>query len=65
MYFYGKYGFFLVPLCDFSENGKVKSEVEKELLRLRARLTKRFHKACADYGLISDGDHILIGLSGG
>ena len=65
MYFYGKYGFFLVPLCDFSENGKVKSEAEKELLRLRARLTKRFHKACADYGLISDGDHILIGLSGG
>ena len=43
----------------------MKSEVEKELLRLRARLTKRFHKACADYGLISDGDHILIGLSGG
>ena len=65
MYFYGKYGFFLVPLCDFSENGKVKSEAEKELLRLRARLTKRFHKACADYALISDGDHILIGLSGG
>ena len=28
-------------------------------------LTKRFHKACADYGLIEDGDHILIGLSGG
>ena len=33
--------------------------------RLRAKLTKRFHKACADYGLIADGDHILIGLSGG
>ena len=32
---------------------------------MRARLTKRFHKACADYGLIADGDHILIGLSGG
>ena len=31
----------------------------------RERLTKRFHKACADYGLITDGDHILIGLSGG
>ena len=28
-------------------------------------LTKRFHKACADYALIEDGDHILIGLSGG
>lgn len=36
-----------------------------ELIRLQARLTKRFHKACADYGLIADGDHILIGLSGG
>ena len=31
----------------------------------RDRLTKRFHKACADYSLIADGDHILIGLSGG
>lgn len=33
--------------------------------RLRARLTRRFHQACADYRLIADGDHILIGLSGG
>ena len=41
------------------------SPQEIELARLRARLTKRFHKACADYGLIADGDHILIGLSGG
>ena len=31
----------------------------------RERLTRRFHKACADYNLIADGDHILIGLSGG
>lgn len=38
---------------------------EIELIRLQSRLTKRFHKACADYGLITDGDHILIGLSGG
>ena len=29
------------------------------------KITKRFHKACADYGLIADGDYILIGLSGG
>lgn len=35
------------------------------LSKMQARLTKRFHKACADYGLIADGDHILIGLSGG
>ena len=38
---------------------------EIELIRLRSRLTKRFHKACADYGLIADGDHILVGVSGG
>ena len=42
-----------------------KTPEEIELIRLRSRLTKRFHKACADYGLIADGDHILIGLSGG
>ena len=29
------------------------------------QLTRKFHKACADYRLIEDGDHILIGLSGG
>ena len=28
-------------------------------------IVKLFHKACADYGLIADGDHILVGLSGG
>lgn len=33
--------------------------------KLRNRITKRFHKACADYQLIEEGDHILIGLSGG
>lgn len=38
---------------------------EIELRKLRDRLTKRFHKASADYGLIEEGDHILIGLSGG
>ena len=38
---------------------------EKELNRLQKRLTTRFNKACAEYGLIEDGDKILIGLSGG
>ena len=42
---------------------KTPEQIETE--KLQARLTKRFHKACADYGLIADGDHILIGLSGG
>ena len=42
-----------------------KTPQEIALIKLRSRLTKRFHKACADYGLIADGDHILIGLSGG
>ena len=35
------------------------------LRRLEARITKRFHKACAEYGLLRDGDHVLIGVSGG
>ena len=42
-----------------------KTPEEIELAKLRDRLTKRFHKACADYALIEEGDHILIGLSGG
>jgi len=29
------------------------------------KIVQKFHKACAEYGLIEDGDHILIGLSGG
>ncbi len=32
---------------------------------LHAKLRRRFHQACADYGLLQDGDHVLIGLSGG
>ena len=43
----------------------MKSPEQIELGKLQNRLTKRFHKACADYSLIEDGDHILIGLSGG
>ena len=42
-----------------------KSPEQIELSKLQAKLTRRFHKACADYGLIADGDRILIGLSGG
>ena len=42
-----------------------KTAEQIELEQLQLRLTKRFHKACADYQLIADGDHILIGLSGG
>ena len=42
-----------------------KTPEEIECLKLQSRLTKRFHKACADFSLIEDGDHILIGLSGG
>lgn len=40
-------------------------KVNPEFVRLKKRITTRFHKACADYGLIEDGDKILIGLSGG
>lgn len=38
---------------------------DPEYRKLQARLTRLFHKACADYALIEDGDHILVGLSGG
>lgn len=33
--------------------------------RLHHRLYKRFQKALADYHMLSDGDRILVGLSGG
>ena len=55
------YSNFSLPLQSDME----KTPEQIELIKLRARITKRFHKACADYGLIADGDHILIGLSGG
>ena len=44
---------------------KEKSPEEVHIEHLRAKITRKFHKACADYGLIEDGDHILVGLSGG
>ena len=47
----------------FSEVMRTPEQIE--LSRLQNRLTKRFHKACADYSLIENGDHILIALSGG
>ena len=43
----------------------MKNKENIELVKLRKRITTRFHKACADYGLIEDGDKILVGLSGG
>ena len=58
----------LHDICHFFTNFApimTKTPEEIALAKLRARLTKRFHKACADYGLIADGDHILVGLSGG
>lgn len=42
-----------------------KTPEQIECAKLGNRLTKRFHKACADYSLIEDGDHVLVGLSGG
>ena len=55
------YPIFSLPLHSDME----KTPEQIAFIKLRTRLTKRFHKACADYGLIADGDHILIGLSGG
>lgn len=34
-------------------------------MNINAKIVQKFHKACAEYGLIADGDHILVGLSGG
>ena len=33
--------------------------------KLEKRIASRFQKAVYDYGLIEDGDRILVGLSGG
>ena len=42
-----------------------KTQEQIEIEKQRTRLTKFFHEACAGYQLIEEGDHILIGLSGG
>ena len=60
-HFCGIFAIFSLTLHPFMN----KTPEEIALVKLRTRLTKRFHKACADYGLIADGDHILVGLSGG
>ena len=38
---------------------------EQQLQLLYRQLVRLFNKACADYSLIADNDHILVGLSGG
>lgn len=38
---------------------------EKRKMTLEERITRRFQQALVRYGLTSDGDHILVGLSGG
>jgi tRNA(Ile)-lysidine synthase TilS/MesJ len=42
---------------------KTAAEIEQE--RLRERLFRSFHQGCQQYGLLADGDRVLIGLSGG
>ena len=39
--------------------------MESTLRRLQTNIQRRFNKGCVDYQLLSDGDRILIGLSGG
>lgn len=36
-----------------------------EQAKLEGKIWQTFHKTCADYGLLQDGDRILVGLSGG
>ncbi len=43
----------------------MKSQSDNLSRRLEKRLNERFVKAMATYHLIEDGDHILVGLSGG
>ena len=43
----------------------MKTPEQTALERQYKRLARRFHMACADYMLLADGDHVLIGLSGG
>ena len=38
---------------------------ETEEQRLMRRVERRLMKGVVDYGLIEDGDHLLVGLSGG
>lgn len=45
-----------------TEEEKIQAKAQAKVL---AKIRKRFHKACADYGLIEDGDHILVAISGG
>lgn len=42
---------------------KTATQIEQE--RLSKHLFRRFHQACQQYGLLADGDKVLIGLSGG
>lgn len=39
--------------------------METENERILRRIRTRFNATCADYGLIADGDKILVGVSGG
>ncbi len=43
----------------------MKTPEQIALSRQYKRLSQRFHMACVTYGLLADGDHVLIGLSGG
>ena len=38
---------------------------KQKIVTLSEKIVQKFHKACAEYGLIADGDHVLVGLSGG
>ena len=40
-------------------------EPTQDIKRIEFKLWNLFHKACADYRLLEDGDRVLIGLSGG
>ena len=54
-----------IKLVNFCVCRKKAVLLQSQIKNRKVKIVQKFHKACAEYGLIADGDHILIGLSGG
>lgn len=52
-------------MAQFIKEEFIKEERNREEEKMMRRIEKRFSKGVVEYGLIEDGDKILIGLSGG
>jgi len=58
------FSYMSIFLCNFARS-MVKTEQEIVQEKMWKRLQGRFREVCADYQLLQDGDHVLVGLSGG